>query len=443
MPNRISTGETSATLLVLGASHHTSTVDRLESFARGAERLRRRFEDSWEGGSEPPIKEMTVLATCNRVEIYAIVDPAHEDTAARVIASEVFVHAASVCSDVSYQLRDADAIRHLARVASGLDSVVVGEHQISGQVTRAFVRPSSWNGEASVLRGVGRIAARASGRVRHETELGRHSASLGTVALDLARDELGDLEGRDIVVVGAGKVGSLVCSALGRAGASRITVVNRSVQRAREIAEGIGAETATLDKLPELLERASVVITATTAEEPTIDETTVKQSLPGRASAAGPLLIIDLAIPRDVDPGVAELEGIRLLTLDDVKSRLDRHMSLRLGEVGPAEAVVDDVVDAYLHSSESAEVEGLITQLRRTAEQIRDQEVGRWLGSVDGAVSQEDVDRLTRSIVNKLFHTPMVRLRGAEELNGRQTDLLSAVSELFDLSKPGEPSLPE
>ena len=199
----------------------------------------------------------------------------------------------------------------------------------------------------------------------------------------------------------------------------------------------------TLDKLPELLERASVVITATTAEEPTIDETTVKQSLPGRASAAGPLLIIDLAIPRDVDPGVAELEGIRLLTLDDVKSRLDRHMSLRLGEVGPAEAVVDDVVDAYLHSSESAEVEGLITQLRRTAEQIRDKEVGRWLGSVDGAASQEDVDRLTRSIVNKLFHTPMVRLRGAEELNGRQTDLLSAVSELFDLSKPGEPSLPE
>ena len=435
--------ETSATLLVLGASHHTSSVERLESFARGAERLRRRFEDSWEGGSEPPIREMTVLATCNRVEIYAVVDPAHEDAAARLIAGEVFVHAESVCSDVSYQLRDADAIRHLARVAAGLDSVVVGEHQISGQVSRAFVKPSSWNGEASALRDVGRIAARASGRVRQETELGRHSASLGTVALDLATDELGDLEGGSIVVVGAGKMGSLVCSALGRAGASRITVANRSADRAREIASKIGAETAALDQLPSLLESASVVITATTSDEPTISEAAVRQSLAEREDTVGPLLIIDLAIPRDVDPAVAELEGIRLLTLDDVKSRLDRHMSLRLGEVGPAEAVVDNVVDTNLLSPESAEVEALITQLRRTTEQIRDDEVGRWLGSVDGAVSQEDVDRLTRSIVNKLFHTPMLRLRGAEELNGRHTDLVDAVSELFDLSHPGEPTPPE
>tara|TARA_B100000470_G_scaffold216404_1_gene199631 strand:+ start:563 stop:1363 length:801 start_codon:yes stop_codon:yes gene_type:complete len=266
---------------------------------------------------------------------------------------------------------------------------------------------------------------------------------LGTVALDLATDELGDLEGGSIVVVGAGKVGSLVCSALGRAGASRITVANRSADRARQIALEIGAETAPLDQLATLLESASVVITATTSDEPTISEATVRKSLADRENTVGPLLIIDLAIPRDVDPAVAELEGIILLTLDDVKSRLDRHMSLRLGEVGPAEAVVDNVVDTHLHSPESVEVEALITQLRRTTEQIRNHEMGRWIGSVDGTVSEEDVDRLTRSIVNKLFHTPMLRLRGAEELNGRHTDLLSAVSELFDLSHPGEPTSPE
>ena len=436
-------GETDSTLLVLGASHHTSSVDRLESFARGAERLRRRFEDSWEGGSEPPIKEMTVLATCNRVEIYAIVGSTHEATAARFIAGEVFVHPSSVCSDVSYQLRDADAIRHLARVAAGLDSVVVGEHQISGQVARAFSEPSSWNGEASVLRDVGRIAGRASGRVRQETKLGRHSASLGTVALDLARDELGDLEGGHIVVVGAGKMGSMVCSALSRVGASRITVANRSAERANQIAEEIGAATAGLDQLPKLLKSARVVVTATTSDKPTIDEGTVKECLTNRETTLQPLLIIDLAIPRDVDPAVAELEGIRVLTLDDVKSRLDRHISLRLGEVGPAEAVVDDVVDTSLHSPESAEVEALINQLRRNAEQIREQELGRWLGSVDGPLSQGDVDRLTRSIVNKLFHKPMVRLRGIEELNGHHTELLSAVSELFDLQVPGELTPPE
>jgi glutamyl-tRNA reductase len=176
---------------------------------------------------------------------------------------------------------------------------------------------------------------------------------LGTVALDLATDELGDLEGGSIVVVGAGKVGSLVCSALGRAHASKITVVNRSADRARKIAVEIGADTAPLDQLPTLLEKASVVITATTSDEPTIDEATVRQSLAERANTVGPLLIID------------------------------------------------------------------------------------------GAVNQEDVDRLTRSIVNKLFHTPMLRLRGAEELNGRHTQLLGAVSELFDLGDPGEPTPPE
>ena len=254
---------------------------------------------------------------------------------------------------------------------------------------------------------------------------------------------MGEIEGGSIVVVGAGKVGSLVCSALGRAGASRITVANRSADRARQIALEIGAETAPLDQLPTLLESASVVITATTSDEPTISEATVRKSLADRENTVGPLLIIDLAIPRDVDPAVAELEGIILLTLDDVKSRLDRHMSLRLGEVGPAEAVVDNVVDTHLHSPESVEVEALITQLRRTTEQIRNHEMGRWIGSVDGTVREEDVDRLTRSIVNKLFHTPMLRLRGAEELNGRHTDLLSAVSELFDLSHPGEPTSPE
>ena len=167
-------------------------------------------------------------------------------------------------------------------------------------MARAFVKPSSWNGEASALRDVGRIAARASGRVRQETELGRHSASLGTVALDLATDELGDLEGGGIVVVGAGKMGSLVCSALGRAGASRITVANRSADRAREIASEIGAEIAALDQLPSLLESASVVITATTSDEPTISEAAVRQSLAEREDTVGPLLIIDLAIPRDV-----------------------------------------------------------------------------------------------------------------------------------------------
>ena len=135
-----------------------------------------------------------------------------------------------------------------------------------------------------------------------------------------------------------------------------------------------------------------MVITATTSDEPTISEATVRKSLADRENTVGPLLIIDLAIPRDVDPAVAELEGIILLTLDDVKSRLDRHMSLRLGEVGPAEAVVDNVVDTHLHSPESVEVEALITQLRRTTEQIRNHEMGRWIGSVDGTVSEEDVD---------------------------------------------------
>ena len=434
--------DSAATLLALGASHHTSSVASLESFARSAERFGQRFKAAADAASEFPMTEMAVLATCNRVEVYVTVEQGRGSEAASLITDEVFTTDASPAPGVSYQLRGPDAVRHLARVAAGLDSVVVGEHQISGQVKRAFDEPLCVNGQQSVLSHVGRIARAASGRVRAETALGRHSASLGTVARDLAKDELGGLEGRNVLVVGAGKMGGLVCSALRRSDARTITVANRSAGRAEALAARIGAQVASLGDLPQLLAKADVAITATAADAPTIDIEITQAALEKR-EGAGTLLLIDLAIPRDVDPAVGELPGIRVLTLDDVKTRLDRHISLRLREIGPAEAVVDEVVDEYLLTPDKPEIEALIGELRRHAERVRDHEVKRWLDGGEGPTTREDVDRLTRSLVNKLLHMPMVRLRAAQGLNGRSEDLIGAVRELFDLTERDEQNPPE
>ena len=185
-----------------------------------------------------------------------------------------------------------------------------------------------------------------------------------------------------------------------------------------------------------------MAITATAADASTIDIEITQAALEKR-EGAGTLLLIDLAIPRDVDPAVGELPGIRVLTLDDVKTRLDRHISLRLREIGPAEAVVDEVVDEYLLTPDKPEIEALIGELRRDAERVRDHEVKRWLDGGEGPTTREDVDRLTRSLVNKLLHMPMVRLRAAQGLNGRSEDLIGAVRELFDLTERDEQNPPE
>jgi glutamyl-tRNA reductase len=380
-------------------------------------------------------RELAVLATCNRVEVYTVCAPGSEPTVTRAIKSEVFGDRSSQPKSTLYALQGVDAVRHLCRVASGLDSLVVGEHQIAGQVVRAFRDPTMSVDGTSVLGTAAAVARKAARRVRSETAVGRYPASVSSVAVDIARKELNGLAGRTILIVGAGKAGRLVCEALRGCGAASLTVVNRSPEKAHALADRIGGSVAALEELPGLLVTADLVLTATGADNAVVDLEIATRALRARALGAGPLLVLDLALPNDVDPAVGQLEGLRLLTLEQVKTRVDRHLSLRRDEIQPAESVIDEVMADFVGSQAGAEVEALITELRRDFELVRSREVDRWIRThpPEARPSREDIDRLTRSIVNKLLHDPMTRLRSSPDADEQGEALFHTARELFGL----------
>ena len=428
-------------MLIIGANHRTATAARLGDFVRTAEAFRARLGEERQHGGLRAVRELAVLATCNRVEVYVVCEPSGETEVVQTIRSEVFDEPCSRPSGTLLELRGVDAVRHLCRVASGLDSMVVGEHQIAGQVARAFrdlVVPDE--GKGDVLAAAAAVARKACRRVRAETDVGRYPASVSSVSVDMAKEELNGLTGRTVLLVGAGKAARLVGKALANSGAASVTVVNRSRGTAKEIADSLGASVAPLSALPSLLATADLVLTATGADEAVVSLAAAQAALKARPSTAGPLLLLDLALPRDVDPAVGDLEGLRLLTLEDVKTRVERHLSLRQDEVGPAEAMVEDVIDDFVRQAARTDVEALITELRRDVETLRLREVERWLRARPEGVhpSREEVDHLTRSIINKLLHDPLMRLRSAPGRNGQGEALFHTARELFGLEASPE-----
>ncbi|MGD8287406.1 MAG: glutamyl-tRNA reductase [Gemmatimonadota bacterium] len=427
-------------MLTVGASHRTATAAMLGDFGRAAESFRAAVREG-AMGRDVPVRELAVLSTCARVEVYAVADGDATEEALGIVEREVF-GISSGADDTPYRYRGPDAVRHLCRVASGLESFVIGEHEISGQVQRAFKEVVRVRDDASVLQGVAAVAKRASGRVRSETAIGRYPASVSSVAVDIVRERLGDLPAKRVLVVGAGKAGLLVARALRSSGVVDLTVVNRSLERAREVAAEVGGRVAELGRLAELLVDADVVMTATGAEGVVVDARTAAQAVEARGRMRGPLLVLDLALPGDVHPDVGELEEVKLLTLEDVKSRVHRHLSLRRDELGAAERVVDEVIADFLEQQESPDVETVIGELRRSIEEVRSTEVDRWLARREGDLppSRDELDHLTRSIVNKLLHEPMRRLRSAPVEDECRRAMLEAASELFgDGSGDAEP----
>lgn len=419
-------------MLTIGASHRTATSEMLGDYGRAAESLRTGLRDGLLG-RDLPVRELAILSTCARVEIYAVADDSAREEAARFVGREVFGAAMDAsASRTPYRLTGPDTVRHLCRVASGLDSFVLGEHEIAGQVQRAFRDAIRLREGASVLENLAAAAKRASSRVRSETGLGRHPVSVSSVAVDIAHARLGGLSRRHALVVGAGEAGLLVARSLRAAGVGEVTVVNRSIRRARRIAAEVDARAAELSRLDGLLAEADVVMTATGAQGVVVDATAASRALDVRGGRAEPLVILDLALPGDVDPAVRRLRGVELLTLEDVKSRVRRHLWLRREELGAAERVVGEVVDDFVHKQESPAVETVIGELRRSIEAVRSSEVDRWLARRESEVppSRDELDHLTRSIVNKLLHEPMRRLRAAPVDGECRRPLVRAAREL-------------
>jgi glutamyl-tRNA reductase len=395
-------------------------------------RARRAAEDRPAGPGRPDgngsfvsIREVTVFATCNRMELYACVDPATEDPERLLLKflSHVYDIDPQKMNGHFYHYTALEAVAHLCQVASGLDSQVLGETQILGQVTGAYENALDTITAGPHIHAVFRAAIRAGKRARTETTISRNPASMSSVAITTAQDVLGDLRSRRILVVGMGEMGMLTLRALHARQLANISVANRSPERAKAVAEHWGFRIYSLDELEGAISEADVVITSTAAPDAVIDARIVRGAQIRREN--GDLVIVDIAVPRDVDPAVGNIPGVHMVDADDLKVTLDESLAARRREIPRVEAIIaEETARCEIELRELA-MKPVIMDLREKAELIRHGELERTLR------------RLPHAIVNKLLHEPTVRLKRSAR-KGLHNEYTSTVRHLFDLPESSE-----
>jgi glutamyl-tRNA reductase len=417
-------------LVCLGLSHRTAPVElreRLSTLGPGAGRC-------------PAVEEHAVLSTCYRVELYAYLTDGVEEAREELIDVLARGHDVErdLLADHLYVHAGEEVARHLCRVAAGLDSLVLGEAEILGQVGAAYEEGRAAHTTGPVLALLFRTAVAAGRRARSETSIGANPATASSMAMALAAGALGGLRDQSVLVVGAGRIAlQTLKSATGR-GVTRTAVANRTTERAVEAASPFGAAAYGLDQLTDALGWADVAVTATSSEEPVVSAETVAAAMAGREDR--PLVIVDLAVPADVERSAGEVKGVKLFDVDDLRAGLDDAIASRLREVPRVEEVVAEEVEAFERRYRELEVEPLVAALRRQAESIRELELERTLRDL-GDVDPETADRiehLSRALVKKLLHEPTVRLR-ARAGEGDVDEVAAAVRELFGLTAPRDP----
>jgi glutamyl-tRNA reductase len=414
-------------VLVFGLNYRTAPISLLERLAVPAERLPKALKSLTD---RDDIAEAVVLSTCNRVEVYAHVARYHgamQDL--RNFFAEWSGAAPEDFAGLAYDYYDDRAASHLFAVTSGLDSMVVGERQIQLQVKQAFRDAEAEGSCGRVLQSLFRRALRVGRRTRVETGISAGASSMVDVGLDAAERVLADLDGSTALIVGAGKMGGMAANRLaGRAG--HIIVANRSLEKRARLAEKVGGDELDLADLTEGLRRADYVMASTGAAQPVVDAETVAAVMAGRPDR--PLVLLDLAVPRDIDPACADIPGVTVLDIDTIRALTDTG---RTGEeVAKARAVVEAEAEAFAAWTRTVRVEPTISALRDRAEQVRSAELERLAGRLgDLDERQRDaVEALTRGIVNTLLHEPSIRLKQIADQRGAEQQA-AALRELFDL----------
>ena len=374
--------------------------------------------------------EAVCLSTCNRTELYLVGEDAEER--ALVVLESISGLAGEQLRAVVYRLADEAVALHLLRVAAGLDSLVPGEGEILGQVRAAFEAGTT----GPVLDRLFRQALHAGKKVRAETAIAESPASVSSAAAALAQQVFGRLDGCRVLLVGAGHVAELAARSLAARGASIAFVANRSPQRAAELASGFAGEGIGLERAAAALGEIDVVVSSTGSPGWVLLRDEVEAALRGRKGR--PLFLIDLAVPRDLDPAIHELDACYLYDIDDLESVVASSLAGRRREAARAEAIVAEEAEGFREWQASREVVPAIASLRAWAEEVRSGELARVRGRLGLSESQEEaVDSITAQIVNKLLHPPTVRLKEAAA-GADGGGYAQAVRHLFDLRDPDE-----
>ena len=418
------------TVIAIGLNHRSAPLGVLEQMTLSADDVPKALAEIV---SSPVVNEAVLLSTCNRTEVYVHAERFHD--AYRDVREALAVMVgldSSAFVDHLYVHFDGDAIDHLFAVSAGLDSAVLGEHEILGQIRGAWDRARIEGISGPLLNPVFEHAVTAGKRVRTETAIGRRTASISHAAVSLVTERLGDLTGKRVLLVGAGEVGAGVAGALAKTGAAEVTVTNRTASRADDVAAPIGAAVVPFASLAEAVATSDVIVTATGAAGVVLHADMIKAAIEGSDRR---LLILDLAVPRDVDAAVIAFDRVDLLVLSDLQAFANRGLEERQKEVAAARSVMEDQIEQFRRSASAVEVDPLLGRLHRWADSIRHDEIERFdkhLGDLTPEQA-EAVDALTKAVVKKLLHPPSSRLKDAG--GSRRGDrLVESVRELFDLA---------
>jgi glutamyl-tRNA reductase len=418
-------------VLIVGMSYKTAPLSVLERVAfdsEGAQKLIR------ETSEIEHVTEATVLSTCNRTEVYADVDRFHGSVEAisRMLGDRTGQSAEDVLEHL-YVHYDDGAVSHLFHVAAGLDSMVLGETQIHAQVREALRRAAAEGAAGTALTGVFHSASRAGRRVRQETSLGAAPDAFVALGAELAANELGDLRGRDVVVVGAGQMAALAVKHLHQRGVGPTRILNRSLEHARALAERTNAEHGDLAQLPDALLHADLVVSATGAAGHVIDAPMVAAAM--KARDGRPLVFVDLAVPRDVDPAAGDIEAVTLLDITALRDVVAQHSPETADDIAQARRLVEDEVGRWVSRRRGDELAPVIKALRRHGDAVVHAELDRVrtrLEALDPA-EREAVESAVRGVAAKLLHDPIVGMKERIE-PAREREVALLLAQLLGLS---------
>jgi glutamyl-tRNA reductase len=423
-------------LLALGVSHKTAPLD-----------LRERLSLT-EGSAVGALRELTLaegiheaaaISTCNRTELYLVVSDTveAESTALGVLTRQADIPPTELLGHL-YSLRSSEAARHLFQVTAGLDSMILGEAEIQGQVKRAYELAMVEGATGLILNRLFHGALSAGGRAREETGISEKGVSIPSVAVGLARRTIGDLSDRRVLVVGAGETAELVARALVTRGAATVFVANRHYDRAIGLAQRFGGDAVRFEELPEQLQSADIVVSATNSPHHIVERDGLEHVMEQRSER--PLLAIDLAVPRDIEPACREIAGVTVYDIDDVQQIVERNESGREAEARQAERIIDAELDRFEHWLGLQEVVPTISALREHGDEV----VRRVLAENENrweSLSEADRERLGKmaeAIASRLLHDPTLRIRRSA-CSGESYVLVSALRELFGLDAGTEP----
>jgi glutamyl-tRNA reductase len=424
-------------ILVVGLSHRTAPVEVRERLAAGPESLATVLARL---GARTEIAEVMFISTCNRVEVVALAPDAGAEAALRAIGEELARHGGlaqdSELAPYLYDLRGDEAVRHIFRVAASLDSMVLGEPQILGQVKDAYdVAVAAGALKGKLARCVSRAFAVAK-RVRSETAIGTGSVSISSVAVDLARHVFGDLSDHVVLLLGAGDMAEAAARSLGR-GARAVRICNRSFDRAAALAREMHASAVPWDGLEAELLQADIVVASTGSRVPVVTCEMVKRAMKARRGRT--LLFADIAVPRNVEPSVHAIDNVYVYNVDDLEKEVARGMDARRQELDAAEAIVAVEVKQFLAWSRGLEVQPTVVAMRMKARAVFLAELERSLARfthLEG--DRAALTQMVESAVNKLLHAPTTRLKASASAEGEQAaDLAAAMRFLFDLQEVG------